>query len=202
MPKVKWGEGITAEMIDEAPDSGGSRYEGDLPPAGVYAFDAQSMVKMEASTGSDMVKVLWLVNGKASPGNKKEYDGAPWWDNIVVVKQNMWKIKQLVAALGISSADFLGMVVDKEGKVLKMGNLVVEKGVSLKASVKRSPNRDGDLQLDFGSYIPLKPASDDAKPAKAAKSKKGNTAPEPEPEPEPAKSGKKGKKAKDDKPPF
>lgn len=203
MPKVKWGEGITADAIDDAPDTGGSTYEGDLPPAGVYVFDAQSMVKKDAESGNPMLAIRWVVNGKASPGSKKEYDGAPWWDNLVVTKQTMWKVKQFCKALGITSADFMGMVVDEEGKVQKMGKLVFDKGIQLKANVKRSPNREGDLRLEFGSYLPkADAASDDAKPAKAAKSKKGNTAPEPEPEPEPAKSGKKGKKAKDDKPPF
>jgi hypothetical protein len=195
MPKIKYGDGITAEMIDDAPETGGSRYEGDLPPAGTYPWVLQSITFGPNSNGNDMHSMRWAIDG--ATGDKAQYNGAPWWDNIVVVKQNLWKVKQFCRAVGISTADFMAGVTDEAGNVLKFGSTKTE-GLRLKANVKRQLGNDGNLKLDFGQYFPIK-EEDDAKPAGKGEKKAKKADAEPA-----ATDGKKAKKAKKDKeaPPF
>jgi len=201
VPKVKWGNFKEDDVINAA-DTGGDMYEGELPPAGVYVFNAKIVQKVDASTGNPMLKILWLIDGKKSPGeNSKKYNGAPFWDNTVVVEQNMWKVKQLCAGLGITAKDFLsGMVVDEDGKVTKIGPLIVEKGIQIKAAVKRKPDKDGNLQLDFGRYLPIKSDEETDAEADSDKSAKGKAKGAPA-----SKADSKAKKSKKDKgnePPF
>ncbi len=201
MPKIKYGDGIDASMIDDAPETGGSRYEGELPPAGTYPWVLQSITFGPNSNGNDMFSMRWAIDG--ATGDKAQYNGAPWWDNITVVKQNTWKVKQFTRAVGITSADFMNAVADESGAVLKFGSHKTD-GMRLKANVKRQLGNDGNLRLDFGQYFPAKD-EDEAKPA--AEGKKGKKKDAPEPAAEPAasdgKKAKKGKKAgKDDAPPF
>lgn len=206
VPKVKWADMKTSD-IEDAKSTGGSLYEGELPTSGTYVWNSKTFkLNPSNSSGNQMVEVLWLLDGAAS--GHPEFDGAPWFDNFVMVKQNAWKPKQFCEAMKIPYGDFLDMVVDEEGNITKMGSLAVKNGVTLKANVKRKPNREGDLKLDFGQYFPLHKDDDEkpAKPGKKAKAGKATLAAEPEPEKPAGKaakaSGKKGKKAKDDEPPF
>lgn len=189
MPKVLWGDDISASAIDEAPEAQGvSMYEGPLPPNGLYTFRLQKITAGKSSNDNPMVAIRWAIEAS---GDKAQYNGAPWWDNLVVLKQNLWKVKAFCRAAGITAADFMKPVTDDEDNVLKFGNKKTE-GMTIRARVIQKPDRDGNMKLDFGAYFPPKgeeeePAAD-AKPGKAGKKGKDK------------KAGKKA--AADDAPPF
>jgi len=203
MPKQIW-SGLSSKMVDEAPDSVTyDDYEGDLPTAGAYGWDLKHMKVKTSKQDNPMVEVLWINDGERRP----EYKGAPWFDNITMIESTTWKIKQLCLAIGVSSDDFINkMVVDDEDKVTKIGKLTTDK-IHAKAKVKRAPNQDGNMRLEFAQYLPKKEGSAaEATEPKAKKSKgSGGAAAAAEAAPaSDAKKSKKGKKSKaaDDEPPF
>lgn len=192
MPKVLWGDEISAQEIDDAPESqGGSLYEGPLPPNGVYTFVIQKIQATKSSTDKPMVAIRWAIDG--ATGDKAVYNGAPWWDNIVVGKSTLWKVKSFTKATGITSADFMKAVTDDEDNILKFGTKKTE-GMKVRARVIQKPGNDGNMRLDFGAYFPPKGDEEATAEAEAAPATEGKKSKK-------DKAGKKGKKG-DDAPPF
>jgi hypothetical protein len=204
MPKQIW-SGLSSKMVDEAADSVQyDDYEGDLPTAGAYGWDLKHMKVAKSKQDNPMVEILWINDGERKP----EFKGAPWFDNVTMIESTTWKIKQLCLAIGCSSDDFINkMVVDDANKVTKIGKLTTD-SIHAKAKVKRAPNQDGNMKIEFAQYLPKKEGSTaEAAEPKAKKSKDdGGAAAAAEAAPaSDAKKSKKGKKSKaaaTDEPPF
>jgi len=185
VPKVTWGA-FSAEDIDNAPESTFVPYEGPLPPAGVYGWTVGRMTKTTSKADNPMLVIVWENDG----AKDKKFKGAPVWDRPVMTKQTMFRIRDLCAALGVTSNDFLNkMVADEDGNITKIGKLAVEK-IHVKAHVVRKPDNNNEMRLEIGKYIPLGQKSDAEEDEAEAKAD--------------AKASKKGKKGKKDdaEPPF
>lgn len=201
MPKQIW-SGLSSKMVDEAADSVQyDDYEGDLPTAGAYGWDLKHMKVTTSKQDNPMVEILWINDGERKP----EFKGAPWFDNVTMIESTTWKIKQLCLAIGCSSDDFINkMVVDDANKVTKIGKLTTD-AIHAKAKVKRAPNQDGNMKIEFAQYLPKKDSADDAPKGKKAKDSGGAAAAAEAAPASDAKKSKKGKKSKaadTDEPPF
>lgn len=195
---MKWDSDLDADSVESA-ETGGAVYEGEIPPAGVMTFDIQKLTMIKKnSNGNPMLKIFMLADGGPTKATKK-YAGCPIWDQIVVVKQNDFRVKAFCAAVGISPKDFFAPVVNPEDdSITKFGSKSTA-GLKVKILVKRGKNQTDEMRAEVNRFLPLGEAS------KAADDEDDDD----EPDEKPAKAGKavkagkgKGKKAKDDEPPF
>lgn len=160
MPKVKWAGDLDQGAIDSAETRTGGVYTGPAVPAGVYRFTLQAMKTGESKEGNPKLQMIWKIDGSWKPEHKK-FDGAPLFDHMPVTKSSAFRAKNLCAALGISSADFMGkMVADDDGAIIKIGKLKIEKDVTeIFANVKKRKSEDYGDGIELISY--LEPAEDD-----------------------------------------
>src|SRR6266498_1835810 len=154
MPKVRWA--VSGSQVDEVEveDRGQDfePYEGPIPPKyTILDMDIQRCELTESGKGNAMVKLLLIANGD---GKQVKYKGLPVWDQIVVVEQNDWKIRQFLDGIGATGKDWDNTVTDADGNIAKIGRVKpLEMGVRI--SVKRGQNLDGETRAEVGRYVPL-----------------------------------------------
>jgi hypothetical protein len=209
MPKVTWDGDVSADDVESAKD-GGDLYEGPIPPSGAYTFVIKTMTRATSSKDNPMVSFMLLLDDPRKDIQKK-YKGCPLFSQVVIVKQNDWRIKEFCKALGISAQDFFNRcVADEKDAILKFGTVKIKDAnlhVRVLAKKELRQNSEDEYRLDVKNFLPAAVRTEadelDEKPAKAKKAKK-SAAVEAEPAKPAAagKAGKKGKKAKDDEPPF
>jgi hypothetical protein len=120
MPKkVKWG--VSGKDVDQVEDDSFEPYDGPTPPRGVYVGKIKTIKKAESSNGNDMIKLLIIIDGKAS--GKPKYDGAPIFDNVPVTEQTMFRVKQLMLGLGGTGKNFDATVIDEDDNITKFGTI-------------------------------------------------------------------------------
>lgn len=149
MPRIKFG--IQGAGIE---NDGGGFYEGPPPVPGTYAFKLKRLTlvktqggpKAKSPAGTPMLNVLVEITGP--PGNK--FIGAGIFRNLVITESTASFVNQFLNALTDGSAAKIkqiqtafwndGPYVNKEGHVLKIGNLNVnspEGELTLMAVVKK-----------------------------------------------------------------
>lgn len=203
MPKATWDD-LDANDIDSAEASSFEAYAGELPKGGVYRFKLQTVKKGKSKEENDKLLWIWKLDGSWKPAHKA-YDGCPVFDHMPMTKSAAFRAKAAAAALGLTAAEFLKMVTDEDGRVTKIGNIVLEGKdiyVYLNVGVRREEGYDPSLTIK--NYIPKDDGepgkADDAdaedKPAKGKKPKEGKETGGK------AETGKKGKKGKKDEVPF
>jgi hypothetical protein len=160
MPKVRWG--VTGSQVDqvEVEERGQDfePYEGPVPPK--YTILDMNVERIEATKSSNdnpMVKLLLICPGD---GKQAKYKGLPIWDQIVVVEQNDWKIRQFLDAIGAEGKDWDNTVTDADGNITKIGRIKTD-DLSVRVSTKRGVNLDGDPRAEVGRYVTLR---DDEEP--------------------------------------
>ena len=72
---------------------------------GVYDLTIAKIEETTSSTGNPMLKVEYDVNGVE--GNRK------LWDNYVLIDKCLWKVKELVDALGVDTSELVEMDVSE-----------------------------------------------------------------------------------------
>src|SRR3982750_174854 len=120
MPKVRWG--VTGSQIDEVEveDRGQDfePYDGPVPPKyTILDMDIERMEVTKSSNDNPMVKMLLICPGD---GKQAKYKGLPIWDQLVVVEQNDWKIRQFLDAIGAEGKDWDNTVTDADGNITKI----------------------------------------------------------------------------------
>lgn len=159
MPKkVKWG--VTGREVDQVEDESFEPYDGPTPPRGVYVGKIKTIKKAESSNGNDMVRLLIIIDGKAS--GKPKYDGAPIFDNVPVTEQTMFRVKQLMLGLGGSGKNFDATVIDDDDNIVKFGT-IRPKDMLIRFATKTELYGD-ETNAKVARYLPPKedePEADD-----------------------------------------
>lgn len=190
MPKVKsWnvgeGEKLTAEDLESASADAG--YAGPLPPAGLYKFTIKRLKKTTFGSKNEGISVLAELDGSHKPEHAA-YDKADLWDQLVMTKASAPFVKGFCDAIGVTYRDILnGVVTDEEGLVTRIGTRDMTKPTQVFILVKHDPY-EGVIRIKKKGTGYQAVRADDAKPGKKVKGDKA--------------TGKKGKKAKEDDPPF
>jgi hypothetical protein len=204
MPKINWAASdedgaLTAEDIDNAED-GFAQYAGDIPPGGVYRFKVRRIRFKQASTGTQGLNNLLVLDGSWKPAHAK-FDGCPMWDTVWITKGSAAFVKAFAAALGVSSRDILTKVIaDEDGYVTKIGTKAIKEGMQLYVAVRKETYEDSPRLAIAGTGYQVVDAtivedSDEPEAEKPAAKKPAKAAA--------GKAGKKNKaKAEDDEPPF
>lgn len=160
MPKVAWGLG--ADEIEQVQSTGFTPYEGPLVPRGVYTFAIKAKIA-KSKNDNPMIKVLLILDGEASSEKdetKKQYDGAPIWDNVVVMDKTAWKVKQFCEGLGVSSSDFANRTIkNDDDEIVKIGNVKLE-NARVKVMTNVGKDQNGQPRPEVQQYLP---ADGDAK---------------------------------------
>lgn len=148
--KVRWA--VTSADIDNVEEDDFEPYDGPTPPKGVYKARIKTAKLTESSNGNNMIRVLLIVDGKAS--GKPKYDGAPIWDNVVDTPQTAFRVKQFLAGIGATSKDWARTTSDDEGGNLKIGRIRPE-GMLVRLSTKLE-EYEGDHNAKVDRYLPPK----------------------------------------------
>jgi hypothetical protein len=152
--RVKWGSGISAEDIDNAEDKSIEVYDGPIPPRGVYGFNIKSMKIGKTNNDNPQFQIGLELNPRNRTDHKK-YAGFFLMDFIVVLPQTAFKIKPLLAALGVSSQDFTeNTIVNEEGEVTQIGKVKpVGKLIVARLQDNRGQSKDS-YPREIGGYLP------------------------------------------------
>lgn len=122
MPKIKWGGDLTGNDIETADDG----YKGKLPPAGLYRFKLRFAQSTKSSNDNPMLTLLLVLDGSADKKHA-QYNEAPLWHRIVVIKKTAGQVRAFCDALNVDYEDFLKKtVVDDNGYVTKIGKLEIK----------------------------------------------------------------------------
>ena len=157
MAKVKWG--VTGEEVDNTdPGEAYEIYDGPVPPSGIYRLAVKSAEYTLFSTGSKGLKLLLIVDENRT--DKKRYNGAPCWDNVIDLESTAFKIRQFVDAIGAEGKDWDNTVIDSNKMVTKFGRVKVE-GLFIRAQLKRGQNQSGDPRLEVNRYLPMSSGGDE-----------------------------------------
>ena len=158
MAKVTWG--VSGAEVDETERGDDfESYDGPVPPAGIYRLVVKTAEYTKFSTNSKGIKFLWLIDDNRP--DKKRYNGAPVWDNLVVLESTAFKIAQFCDAIGAEGKDWDATQVDKDNNVTKIGRIKID-GLHVKARLKRGKNNEGEPRPEIGRYLALSDAADDA----------------------------------------
>lgn len=150
--KIKWS--VTATDVDQAADNEFVPYDGPLPRKGVYVGTVRICRVAESSAGNSMIKIMAVVDGKASGPDKRQYDGAPLWGQAVDTPQTAFQIKSLMAAFGLRGRDFASAVADEDDNIVKFGRFVPV-GASVRFAVKTEYYND-ELTAKIDRFLPPK----------------------------------------------
>jgi hypothetical protein len=148
--KVKWS--VTGADLDNVEEDDFEPYDGPTPPKGVYQGRIKSAKVTESSAGNNMIKVLIIVDGKAS--GKPKYDGAPIWDNVVDTPQTAFRVARFLSGIQGTKRDWAATTVDEEGNIIKMGRIKVV-GALVRFSTKLE-EYEGDHNAKIDRYLPPK----------------------------------------------
>lgn len=101
MPKARW------DVSSEEPEELESYdvYDGDKPPAGVYAVKLTRLSVKANKNNDPMLNGLLLVDEPAK-SNKGKFNGYPIWFNQNVTDQGAPYVVQFLKALGLTWAEF------------------------------------------------------------------------------------------------
>jgi hypothetical protein len=148
--KVRWA--VKSADLDNVEEDDFEPYDGPTPPKGVYQARIKSAKLTESSNGNNMIKVLLIVDGKAS--GKPKYDGAPIWDNVVDTPQTAFRVKQFLKGIDATMKDWDRTTCDDEGGSLKIGRVRPE-GLLVRISTKLE-EYEGDHNAKIDRYLPPK----------------------------------------------
>lgn len=157
MPKVTWSvKGAEVDNMEQ--DEEFAPYEGPIPSRGVFRLKIQSVEYFKFSTGSKGLKVFARIDENRK--DKKQYNGCPVWENVVVGESSAFKIRQWLDALGATGKDWDATVIDSENMVTKMGRIDFTKDVFVRATIKRGKGNDDTERAEIGRF--LRPVAEDA----------------------------------------
>jgi hypothetical protein len=157
VPKVTWSvKGTDVDGMES--DEEYAPYEGPIPSRGVFRLKVQSVEYVKFSTGSKGLKVFARIDDPRS--DKKQYNGCPYWENIVDGESTDFKIKQWLDALGATGKDWDGTVVDKENMVTKIGRVDFTRDVYVRATVKKGKDNSENERGEISRF--LRPVAEDA----------------------------------------
>lgn len=151
MPKkVKWE--VSAEEIDEVEVEDREEfepYDGPMPKNGtILLCDLKAIKRTEFNSGNNGLKILAVVN---DPG-KPKYDGLAYWDNMVDVPQNAWKLNQFLASFGATGAEWGKTLVDEENRVVAFGKI---KTAGLQARIVHGTRKyEDEPQAEIRRWLP------------------------------------------------
>jgi hypothetical protein len=151
MPKVKWG--VTGSEVDELEPDEGNFYDGPLPPRGVYRVKLQSAEYVKFASNNKGLKLFMTIDENRK--DKKVYNGAPLWENLVDTEASAFKIRQFLDAIGATGKDWDGTVIDSDNKVTKFGRITVD-GLYLRVATKTGTNQDGDKRAEVARFLSKK----------------------------------------------
>jgi len=133
MPKARWA------VPSEEPEDVESYdvYDGEKPPAGVYAVRLTRLT-VKANKNDDPMLNGLLVVAEPKGSAKARYNGYPIWFNQNVTEQGAPYVKQFLAALGITWAEFRtktvteGDMPERKGepatRIMKIGSVKFNDG--------------------------------------------------------------------------
>lgn len=169
MPKMKWGSDVDWKGLNEAEYSEDdfNDYDGPVPPKNIIlAGKIKKAWAMETANGDPAIKVLFEASGNV--GERKEYDGCPFWDMILFsMPQVKFKWQPFFDAIGITLADVKNKTLtdaeeDNVGTpILKIGTVKFDGG---NVAVRIKTNREkweGEWQPRVGKFLPPADASDE-----------------------------------------
>lgn len=174
MPKIKWGSEISSSDIDNA-ESNQTSYDGPVPPKGVYGFKIKSMSIGKTSNDNPNVSIALELDPRNRAEHKK-FEGFFLMDFIVILPQVAFRIKPLLAALGVTSKDFIeNTVVDDDGKITMIGKVKpVGQTVVVRLQDNRGEKRDV-YPREVGGYLPKKTGADSREAQNPGDSDAGDT---------------------------
>lgn len=157
MGKVSWS--TSAEEIDEYEDDGSrGMYEGPVPPPSVYRFKIAEIKKVSYKTGSQGLRLTLDIDDPRE--EKKRYNGARTWENVVDGESTVFKIKQFLTAIGATGKDWAAMQVGTDDLITKIGRIKVTDQMYVRASTKLGKNANsGETRFEIARLLPL--SSDD-----------------------------------------
>jgi hypothetical protein len=151
MVKVKWG--VSGADIDEIePDEVVEYYDGPTPPRGVYRFEVKSVEYVKYTTGSKGIKIFLVVNENRK--EKKRYNGAPTWENVIDLEATAFKIRQWLDAIGAEGKDWDATVIDGNNMVTKIGRVKME-GLFVRAATKLGKNNNDEQRMEIARFLPF-----------------------------------------------
>jgi hypothetical protein len=158
MPKVRWDNSSAEDIDGMEPDEGPEYYDGPVPPRGVYRFQIKGITYEKFSTGSKGLKVFAVID--EARGEKKRYNGAPAWENIIDTEGSRFKIRQFLDAIGAKGRDWENVIVDADMNVTKIGKIVVNDRLYLRASTKVGKNQEDEKRMEIARFLPLTDATE------------------------------------------
>lgn len=168
MGKVKWN--TKAAEIDEVEEREGEEfepYDGPIPPKNSILRVKLKWARVVAfGTGSGGLKMLLEVaEPKSSP--KAKFNGLPFFENLVDVDTQAWKIKQFMTSIGGTGRHWGATVTVKDDKdnevVQKFGNILTD-GLYIRVRTDRDTYQD-ELKATVGRYLPKRDEEEAAEDA-------------------------------------
>jgi hypothetical protein len=160
VPKLKWGSDLTSTDVEEASDG----YKGKVPPPGLYRFKLRMAQSTKSSNDNPMVVLLLILDGSWKKEHK-QYEGAPLWDRITVIKTTAGRVKAFCDALNVTYDDFLAKTMsDEEGNITKVGKLKIKDEdllLYIKTGTEKYEGEDR-LKVARNGMLPFKAEDDDA----------------------------------------
>jgi hypothetical protein len=155
MKKVKWS--VTGREIDDAPDDDFEEYDGEDPGRGVFHGRIKWARYTESSKGNPMIKVLVVLDGKAS--GRPELNGWPGFTQVMDMPTTIGQMKRFRAALGATARDFDSTMIDDDGTIVKMGR-IKPTGMLVRFSTKveEYPEGSGLFPAKVNNFLPPKAA--------------------------------------------
>lgn len=141
-----------------AESAGFTKYEGEVPPAGLYRVRLSYGKYGKASSGNMMLTVVLELD--TDKDGKKQFNGYSVWHNLVQLPQTLWRTKEFLQA--INQPTKLSLDFDEDsGKVTKIGGARMNK-VWLLAKLKDDMyNGERKLSVDSLSALPNQPDVED-----------------------------------------